>query len=270
MDDALGVDIDLNPVHRQAEEHRGLDHLQGLVHHSGGIDGDLGPHAPVGMLQGLGRGDLLQELRLPGAERPPRGGEPQTPDIRPALALEGLEDGAMFAVHRQEGHAALVGQGHDQGAGGHQGLLVGQGHRQVRPNRRQGGLETHRPHHGGDHQLGSGCGGHGQGAGSPGQDFRGRVGAYQCPELDGRRLILDRDQGRLEPLDLLRQEGHVFPGRQADYAKFFRVFRRHRQGALADGTGGAQDRQTLHRIAKSSTCKERSPLPGVDHQAVPL
>ncbi len=55
----LGMDQDLDPLRGDLEEPVGLDDLQSLIHHGGGIHGDLGPHLPYGMGQGLLRGYLF-------------------------------------------------------------------------------------------------------------------------------------------------------------------------------------------------------------------
>ena len=56
----LGVDRDLDPGGGEIEEAAGLDDLEALVHHGGGIDGDALPHDPGGVLEGLLRGDAVK------------------------------------------------------------------------------------------------------------------------------------------------------------------------------------------------------------------
>ena len=86
----------------RGEQVGGLDHLQALVHHGGGIDRDLGAHRPVGMGDGLlRRGRRPSASRRPGAERPAGGGEDQA--RRPAAAhagLQHLEDGRVLGIDR--------------------------------------------------------------------------------------------------------------------------------------------------------------------------
>ncbi|MBA7694168.1 hypothetical protein ES703_102775 [subsurface metagenome] len=70
MDDGLRMDQNIHLVRFQVEQPPGLDHFQPLVHHGGRIDGDLGPHVPVGMSQGLSLGRLGKLLPRPRSERP--------------------------------------------------------------------------------------------------------------------------------------------------------------------------------------------------------
>ena len=57
----------------QIEQPASLDDFQGLVHHRGRIDGDLGAHVPSGMGQGLGDGHLGKVHRRVPQERPAAG-----------------------------------------------------------------------------------------------------------------------------------------------------------------------------------------------------
>ncbi len=75
-----------------------------------------------------------------------------------------------------------LGRGHHQGTGGHQGLFVGQGHRQTGVDGGQGGFQAHRAHHGGDHQVGPGCHRHLPGAGPDPRAFPGRLLGQQLPQ----------------------------------------------------------------------------------------
>jgi len=59
VDDALWMDDDLNLVRRHVEEPPGFNDFQAFVGHGGGVDGDLGSHVPVRVLQGLFQSDIL-------------------------------------------------------------------------------------------------------------------------------------------------------------------------------------------------------------------
>ena len=210
------------------------------------VDGDLGPHAPVGMFQGLRRRGAAQPLQVPGPKRPPGSGQPELPHILPALAVQRLKNGAVFAVHRDDGHAPFLGRGHHQGTGGHQGLFVGQGHRQAGVNGGQGGFQAHRPHHGGDHQVGPGGHRHLPGPGPSPENFGGPLRRHQLPQMGGYRLTLHRHPGRAKLTYLFGQDLDVLAGGQPRHRKLAGVFRHHRQGALADGAGGTKNSQALH------------------------
>ena len=81
MHDALALDNDLDLLRRQAEQPHGLDELKALVHQGGAVNGDLGAHVPVGMLECIGPGLAGQLLPLHAEERPARGGQQDLGDI---------------------------------------------------------------------------------------------------------------------------------------------------------------------------------------------
>lgn len=49
VDDALGVDNDIDLIDRDAEQPLGFDDFQPFVHEAGGIDGDFAAHPPSGV-----------------------------------------------------------------------------------------------------------------------------------------------------------------------------------------------------------------------------
>ncbi len=53
MDDALRVNLDSDLFNGHIEKPVGLDHFESFVHERGGVDGDLFPHLPVGMMEGI-------------------------------------------------------------------------------------------------------------------------------------------------------------------------------------------------------------------------
>ena len=128
MNHRLGVNQHVDLLFRQGEEPPGFDDLQGLVHHGGRVDRDLGTHPPGGMLEGLLRGDLGQLFHRPVEKRSSAGREDQSLHLLRATALEDLKQPAVFAIDRQEPRAGFLGQTGNQFSGGHQGFLVGQGH----------------------------------------------------------------------------------------------------------------------------------------------
>ena len=80
--DRLRVHDDLDPVDGDAEERGGLEHLKSLVHECRGIDRDLGPHRPRGVVQGVGLGRAAKLVEGPPAKRSPRGREQQSSHVR--------------------------------------------------------------------------------------------------------------------------------------------------------------------------------------------
>src|SRR5206468_4649971 len=77
----LGVDDDVDLLGREVEKPAGFDQLQALVEHRGGVDGDLAPHAPGGVLEGVGEGGVLDLLGGGGAKGAAGGGEDQALDL---------------------------------------------------------------------------------------------------------------------------------------------------------------------------------------------
>ena len=86
----------------QAEQPAGLDHLQRLVHQRGRIDGDLRPHAPGRVPQRLVDGDVGELGPAAAAEGPAAAGQDDALDGVRRAALDRLEDGAVFAIDRQQ------------------------------------------------------------------------------------------------------------------------------------------------------------------------
>ena len=81
VDEALGVDEDVDPLVGDIVQPARLDDLQALVHERRGIDGDLGAHRPGRVRQGVrGRG-RRQPLGRPsrGTDRPMRSGAAARP-----------------------------------------------------------------------------------------------------------------------------------------------------------------------------------------------
>ena len=142
VDDALWMHDDLDLLEGQVEEPVRLEDLQPLVHQRRGVEGDLRPHAPGGVVERLLDRDgahLLQRLR---AEWPARRGDEQPPHFLDALAAQALPDRAMLAIHRQDGDAMLLRLGGDDMAGEHERLFVRQRDGLARADRRQRRLEA--------------------------------------------------------------------------------------------------------------------------------
>jgi hypothetical protein len=68
--DALRMHDYIDLLGFQPKKPLGLYHLQPFVHHAGTVDGDLGAHVPVGMLQCLRLGHMHQLIALLATERP--------------------------------------------------------------------------------------------------------------------------------------------------------------------------------------------------------
>ncbi len=95
---------------RNIEEPAGFNDFQPFVHQRGRVDGNLGAHFPIGMLQRALRRDVLQLLLASEApERSSGRGENQAADVFTPMAFERLEDGAVFTVDGENADAMLLG-----------------------------------------------------------------------------------------------------------------------------------------------------------------
>ena len=222
MDDALAVDHRLHLLHRQPVQPHGLDDLQSLVHEGGRVDGDLGPHAPVRVLQSVRRGLMLQFLMAQAEKRPAGAGQQQTLYL-PAIpaALQALENGRVLRIHRHDLGAAALRLRHHQLAGAHQRLLIGQSDALFLPDSRQRGFQSNAAHDGGDHRVRLRQHRRLQKPLRPLRHPDIRVGQPQ-PQLSRRRPVIQHRQLRMELSSLLLQQIHLAVGRQ----------RRHRQSQL--------------------------------------
>ncbi len=111
---------------RKLEEAAGLDDLESLVHHGGGVDGDALSHHPGWVLEGLGGGDRFELLKRGVTEGTTGGGEPDLFYFGGRASAHGLMDGVVFGVDGEESYVVLAGCGEDEFAGGYEALLVGE------------------------------------------------------------------------------------------------------------------------------------------------
>ena len=200
----------------------------------------LGPHVPVGVAEGV---LLLFARQLGGLhpkERPARGGQQDLFESFGAVGvLQTLEDGRVFAVHRQQmdplpGHRL----GH-QMAAGDQTLLVGQGQVVAALDGRQAGPQARDAHHAVQNHVRPIQPGQGhQALGAPEQPGSIRPARQSGVHCFGGRRVSDADVFRVEFLDLLQERFHPAVGRKAEH--LILLGPDHVQALGADGTGGAQ------------------------------
>ena len=246
MHDALRVDEHLDVFSPDVEQPAGLDHLQPFVHQGGGVDGDFFAHFPVGVGQGLLRGDCPELALGQIAKRPAGGSEDELADIRFFPGLQRLGNGAVFAVNGQQGYLAAFYRGHDQVAGHDQGFLVGQGDVFSGLDGRQGGSESGPAHNGGNNRVRARQGGNGNIACSAGVYFFRPAGGKALGKFAGCFGIANRDLFRVEGLDLLAQETAIGAGGQPDNAKAPWELTNHLQNITADRTRRAKKRNIFH------------------------
>ena len=155
----------------QVEEAAGLDDLEALVHHGGGVDGDALAHDPGGVLEGLGGGDVVEVGEGRVAKGAAGGGEP---DLRTSAGVPprmALVDGVVFGVDGEEGDVVLARGGDDELAGGYEALLVGEADGLAGADGGVGGFESGDADDGGDYEVDFGEGGDVDGAGGAVEDF---------------------------------------------------------------------------------------------------
>ena len=93
MNDAFGVNHDLDVGGSNVEEPLGFNHLKALVHEGGRVDGNLCAHFPIGVAKGLSGCYFLHLLLGERAEGASRGGEQDFLNLIIALARNGLKNG---------------------------------------------------------------------------------------------------------------------------------------------------------------------------------
>ena len=126
--------------------------LKAFVHEGGGVDCHFAAHAPVGVLEGVGEGDMLQLLASTVAEGAAGGGEEYLIHIA-HFAHETLEDGRMFGIDGQDGYLVARGGIGDNLPSHHHSLLIGQGNGLVVFDSPQGGTEAGKAHDRGQHHI---------------------------------------------------------------------------------------------------------------------
>src|SRR3984957_7638262 len=147
------MDCDTDLFWRKAEESAGFDHLEALVHHGGGVDGDALAHDPGGVFEGLGRGDVLEVSEGGVAEGATGGGEPDLPDLLRGSAAHALVDGVVLGVDGEQGYVVLLRGGDDELACGYEALLVGDAYGLAGLYCGVGGFEAGYAYDGGDYEV---------------------------------------------------------------------------------------------------------------------
>jgi hypothetical protein len=175
----------------------GLDQLEALVHHGGGIDGNLVAHVPVGVGNGLFRRRPGHFGQRPFPKRSAGRCQYDALDGFAAVLLQDLKDRVVLGIDRKQGRTTAGHLGHHEFAGADQGLLVGQGDHGAASDRRQGRRQTGRADDRGHDPVGRALGRFDQGLRAcryfdPGAG-EGRL------EIAVTALVADHDQLRSQP-----------------------------------------------------------------------
>ena len=131
MDDALGMDDDLDRFSRGSEQPVGLDYFEPLIHHRRRIHTDLAAHDPVRVGACFIRRHRREVRGRACPERSARSGEQDAANadrrrIAFLLQRQTLKDRIVLTVDRQQRCATRIDRLHESGAADHQRFLVGE------------------------------------------------------------------------------------------------------------------------------------------------
>ena len=147
VDNGFGMHHDIYHRRNHVEQPAGLDELQALVHHCSGVDGYLCSHIPVRVLESIGSACPGNALSAPGSERASGSGEMNLYQLVALSSEKALEDGRMFAVHRENGRVVLARcSGYDSSCR-NQGFLIGKGYYFACFKRCKGRAQAGEAHH---------------------------------------------------------------------------------------------------------------------------
>ena len=244
MNDTLRVHVHSDFGRRHIEEPASLDDFQTLVHHGGGIDGNLPAHGPLWMIQRLIQSHIFQLFRRVLPERSPGCGQKNPPNFPSLVSFQTLENGAVLAVYRQELHALSRHGIHHQRASGHQGFLIGQRNILPQPDSVIGRRQTADSHQGIHNHVSL--------------DFR-QLNQTFIAIVHGKiresflhptsiRFVSHADPMRPIFLNLLNQFIHPASAAQSGHGKQIRILIHNVQGLRTDGAGASQNNYFLHPI----------------------
>ena len=142
VDGGLGMNDHFDLVGAHIEQPVGLDDFEALIHHGRGVNGDAVAHAPVGMMEGLLRGDIgeLGERRF--TERATGGGEDEATNFGVRTSAQALVNGVMFGIDGEELPSRFRRCGHHQFAGSNQDFFVGKSNGPAKFDRFVSGLKA--------------------------------------------------------------------------------------------------------------------------------
>ena len=267
MHHALRVDDDLDAVGWRVEQPVRLDHLQALVHHGRGVDGDLAPHHPVRVRAGLVRCDRRELFARQRAERPTGSGQDDAAHAR-RIEIAGiaggqrLEHGIVLTVDRQQGRPVRAHRIHEHRTRHHQRFLVGEQHPFASAGSGERGSESGGADDGRHHAVGLRRHRDAVETGRTGQHLALDTGGAQAGvEFRGRNRIEHGGEPRPMFQALLEQPVDLAVRREPDDAEPVGMPRHHVERVAPDGTGGPQDTQAAHRRTLTASTTARSPVP---------
>ena len=224
----------------------GLDDFKSLVHHRRGVDGDLGAHAPVGVLQRLRGRHRGEEVPFLAPERPSGGREDDPPDRFGVPAPQALKHGVVLRIHGQDDGPGFRAGLAEHVSGEHERFLVGEADDLARQRGRQRPGQARRAHLRRKHGVRFGQGRQTGIAFAAHQDLGGVARGQQLAQARCRSLVQHGQIRGTELLRLLGQGLDVARAGKAQHHAFTPPRTDGRQCVAADGTGGAQKDKLAH------------------------
>ena len=129
-------------IGRQRKQVRGFDDFKPLVHHRGGIDGDLLSHAPVRVFQRLRQCRLLDIGAGPCPERSTGGGDDDTNQLCSIARAQRLKQRVMLGISGQNAGPGFRRALHEEIACANKAFLVGKRNRRAAVHSRERRLQS--------------------------------------------------------------------------------------------------------------------------------
>lgn len=242
VDGGLGMDDDLDFFVGYLKEVVGFDDLEPLVDEGGGIDRDLGPHVPGGMLEGAMVVGVFDFPIGRMEERTAAARQDHAANGGAGSRLQALKNGVVFTIDREEEDSFFRGGPGYQVSPADEDFLVGEGEMAPGMDGGKGGFEPH-PADGGNHdQIGRSVGGDVHEALGSMEKGPFPVPWKEFLELPNLGSITHMKKFRAKFGDLAGEEGKVVPpcgkGHQLDFAT---ILAKNLKGLDTDGTGGTKE-----------------------------
>ena len=154
MDVGLGLDEDCDLLGGEVKQIAGLDDLKALVHHRSRVDGDLPPHRPSRVMEGLLRRDKGHFLAAAPPKWATRSRDEDDVEVFSVDAGKQFGDRHMLGVDWIKSPMPLGKRLIDQPPGHDQRLLVGEAKDAVKGKRNQSRLNPGKANQGIDDHVG--------------------------------------------------------------------------------------------------------------------
>ena len=102
MDDARGMNHDIDPIKGDAEQPMGFDRLEALVHQGRGVDRDLGTHLPRRVSQSVRHANRPEPIGIPLPKGASGRSEDQSSHTVHGLTEQALPDRTVLTINWKE------------------------------------------------------------------------------------------------------------------------------------------------------------------------